>query len=593
MKREIGIILILLFTIGFVFAFSGSGSGSSEDPYQITTCTQLQEMDNNLTADYKLMQDIDCSSIENFESIGDWWSSQVFTGNLNGNSKTISNLTINSSSRYIGIFSDLRGDVNHLVLLNPTITSTSDGTAALAGRTDGAYIYDVNVLNATINGGYYVGALVGYNYNYSTITNCHSSGTITGTGIYAGGITGSNHVSTITNCDSNATVNGTEEVGGITGYNWGGTVIYSNFSGQVNSTIINAGGISGGTSGGTISQCYSTGDINGVSRVGGIAGRLVGTITNSYFTGTVSGTSEVGGLTSAFRSDSTITNSYSNGLVTFTSSGGGLIGSCDGGCGSITNSYWDTQTSGQETSAAGTAKTTSQLSQQSTYSSWDFSAIWTISEGSTYAYFDWQTENIPTVSETTYYSTGTFTSKTISLGSAKDFNLLNFSITEPSGTNVQFQLRSATSEVGLDSATWYGPTSTSDYYTTTGTTINSVHDGNSWVQWKGYLSGNGSATPTITDVNILTTNHIDSNAIFVGGSGTSRTWSTYSISQTLNSGSISWFYCTSWPCSSWTSLESTSGSLSGTSAYIYFRGLMSASSTNNSPSITQITINYE
>jgi hypothetical protein len=70
-----------------------------------------------------------------------------------------------------------------------------------------------------------------------------------------------------------------------------------------------------------------------------------------------------------------ITNSYASGaMVVHTNNAGGLIGSNSGGV--ITNSYWDTQTTGQATSSGGTARTTAQMRQQSNFTSWNFAATW-------------------------------------------------------------------------------------------------------------------------------------------------------------------------------------------------------------------------
>jgi len=65
-----------------------------------------------------------------------------------------------------------------------------------------------------------------------------------------------------------------------------------------------------------------------------------------------------------------------------------------------------------------------------------------------------------------------------------------------------FQIRTAATEAGLSSATWYGPTGTSDNYTTSGTDINSVHDGDRWIQYKAYFADTGTSTPTLSDVSI-------------------------------------------------------------------------------------------
>ena len=104
----------------------------------------------------------------------------------------------------------------------------------------------------------------------------------------------------------------------------------------------------------------------------------------------------------------------------------------------------------------------------------------------------------------TYYASGDLTSSTHDAGYDLDWDWLNiyFTISEPSGTDIKFQLRTAATEAGLSSATWYGPTGTGDYYTTSGTAINAVHDGDRWIQYKAYFSGPSDATPTLSDASI-------------------------------------------------------------------------------------------
>jgi len=104
----------------------------------------------------------------------------------------------------------------------------------------------------------------------------------------------------------------------------------------------------------------------------------------------------------------------------------------------------------------------------------------------------------------TYYASGDLTSSAHDAGDDLAWDWLNiyFTISEPSGTDIKFQLRSAATEAGLSAATWYGPTGTGDYYTTSGTAINSVHDGDRWIQYKAYFSGPGDYTPTLSDVSI-------------------------------------------------------------------------------------------
>ena len=56
--------------------------------------------------------------------------------------------------------------------------------------------------------------------------------------------------------------------------------------------------------------------------------------------------------------------------------------------GSVTGCFWDTQTSGQATSAGGTGKTTAEMQTASTFlpAGWDLVNIWGIEENQTYPY---------------------------------------------------------------------------------------------------------------------------------------------------------------------------------------------------------------
>jgi len=102
-----------------------------------------------------------------------------------------------------------------------------------------------------------------------------------------------------------------------------------------------------------------------------------------------------------------------------------------------------------------------------------------------------------------YYSSGTFISSAIDTGQSSNFTTLTFTISEPTNTDLKFQLRTASTSADLSPATWYGPTGTDDYYTTTDTAINSVHDGHRWIQYKAYfLTTDTSVTPTLSDITI-------------------------------------------------------------------------------------------
>jgi hypothetical protein len=133
------------------------------------------------------------------------------------------------------------------------------------------------------------------------------------------------------------------------------------------------GGLVGENFGGAITNSYATGNVTlvggGHDRVGGLVGSNYGSV-----------------LLDGITYDSTITNCYSTGRVSGYSYVGGLVGY---NLGTITSSYWDTETSGQSTSAGGIGKTTAEMMQKSTFANWDFVNIWAIKEGVSYPYFSY------------------------------------------------------------------------------------------------------------------------------------------------------------------------------------------------------------
>jgi hypothetical protein len=96
-----------------------------------------------------------------------------------------------------------------------------------------------------------------------------------------------------------------------------------------------------------------------------------------------------------------VINSYSTGNVTGQIQTGGLAGADDGG--TVSNSFWDMETSGQSTSAGGTGRTTAEMQDISTFTgaSWDIVTVptagyrdtgytWNIVDHATYPFLSWQ-----------------------------------------------------------------------------------------------------------------------------------------------------------------------------------------------------------
>ncbi len=249
-----------------------------------------------------------------------------------------------------------------------TGTVTSIGANTDVGGLVGSLAGTINTSYATgaVNGGgaYYVGGLVGIsNTAGNTISNSYATGAVTN-GVYDGGLVGGN-AEAITNSYATGAISGSE-AGGLAALN---------------------------EDGGTISGSYASGAINGGStQAGGLVAvnRAGSTISNSYATGYVSGNAEAtGGLVGT--NYGTLADVYATGAV-IASSGGGLVGLSETGA-TVTDGYWDTQTTGKAKSAGGgTGLTTSQL--QSGLPAGFSGAIWGTAAG-LYPYLKWQFSGTP------------------------------------------------------------------------------------------------------------------------------------------------------------------------------------------------------
>ena len=276
---------------GYVIPYTEDSSTSPTLYGVILTPTQLQNINTTgLSNDYVLGTNINLSGAS-FTPIGE---SSPFKGTFNGLGNTISNLIIGTSgSGYSGTYAGLFGQVG------------SGGTVENIGLLNES-IYDNNASGHT-------GGLVGY--NYGTVSDSYSTGSVSGTGYY---------------------------VGGLVGYNTnGGTVKYSYSTGSVSGGGLVGGLVGYNTNGGTVTDSYSTGSVKGTGYyVGGLVGYNTGTVSDSYSTGSVSGAGLVGGLVGY--------NNY----------------------GTVSDSYWDTTTSGRGSSSGGTGFTDAKMKNFAANTDW-------------------------------------------------------------------------------------------------------------------------------------------------------------------------------------------------------------------------------
>lgn len=195
-----------------------AGNGTETDPYIIATAAQLDEVRNFQSACFELSKDIDLSSYLNSNSSG-WTPIKDFTGKFDGKKHTIKGLWISLSSiGNVGLFANIQGfsDNKRASVSNLFVNISKKGITggSSVGGICGSLSYG-NIENCMVTGdisGYqYVGGIVGRNndnyYSSSIISQCASSGNITATKGYVGGILGYYDGScSIKNCYSIANV---------------------------------------------------------------------------------------------------------------------------------------------------------------------------------------------------------------------------------------------------------------------------------------------------------------------------------------------------------------------------------------------------
>ena len=270
------------------YVLDGSGYKST-----VTATTSTEGCGSSGCKGYELVRNLDFDDDQSYRSTankvawtaGSGWvpigdGDAGFTGIFEGNGYTLSNLTINTTTNYIGLF-------GYLPIRD-------------------AAIYGVGLLDVAVRGNLRVGGLVGW--NEGTIANSYSHGRVHGDR-NVGGLAGNNINGTIVNSYSSGQVIGRNQVGGLVGRNNNGTIRNSYSSSLVNGTHY-IGGLVGANYGFIINN-YSNGL---VSSIGNVAGSLVGwndrIIANSYSSGSVSGTGNfVGGLAAYNASRGMITNS--------------------------------------------------------------------------------------------------------------------------------------------------------------------------------------------------------------------------------------------------------------------------------------------
>lgn len=319
------IVFIVFFSvINLVNAFSGNGAGTENNPYLISNCSLLQEINLELNAYYSIINDINCSDTINWNNgtgfipLGNLQIFTNFSGNFQGNNYKIYNLyqyRINlGGNNFGGMFGFVdNGIINNIGLINVNITSDTSG-AVLIGR----------FLKGVVNNSFVKGYI-------------------------------------------------NETKGGMIGHMYDGAIIDNSFSElEIYSLYGNSGGLCADNDG-IIINSYSKSNIYGITNqdnwYGGLIGGMDGKLINSYSLSKIYNSNNGGGLFGYIENSSGTNYNFEMINSYFDKEFTNLNGS--------SYYYWDDSDEiinwGSEY-----GKTTNQMKNISTYENWDFINIWEI-----------------------------------------------------------------------------------------------------------------------------------------------------------------------------------------------------------------------
>ena len=228
-------------------SFMAGGDGTEANPYLISSAGDLQLIERNPSACYRVACD--------FDAYGYPVSIAEFSGTLDGDGHTISNLSVTSNHYYAGLFGNTTGaTVRNLKFYNPSVelNSANSSFGLISAYSVESHFEQIAVMGLEITGNSYVtplGGLVGMAAASTVISECLVDGSSISGGNTFGGLVGEMRTSSVVRASAvtDISLNGWREVGGIAG-------------------IVGTGCL--------VTDCYSRASVSAVSYAGGVVGRL-------------------------------------------------------------------------------------------------------------------------------------------------------------------------------------------------------------------------------------------------------------------------------------------------------------------------------
>ena len=333
-------LIALIFTVACGAASASeltlSGSGTADSPYLVGSASDWNALAAYMSdnTDYLTGKYVQITADIDFTDTG-VTAISTFGGNLDGNSKTLSGISVTLISQYTAALinvataeanihdlsvdgtvsssythcavavSQLYGTISNVTnyatfngygnsgsivsdAMGATVTDcVNKGTVTYSLSSSGGVIGSAtssSVVSGCVNEGTvsssstYLGGVIGSVTASSSATSCVNKGTVSSTGKYAGGVFGSTTAATITDCRNEGTFTSSAVyLGGVTG-NCGEGCVYENVGnlGTVQYTGSTAscymGGVIGETCYGTFTRCYNEGTVTSTKTCSHVAG---------------------------------------------------------------------------------------------------------------------------------------------------------------------------------------------------------------------------------------------------------------------------------------------------------------------------------
>lgn len=335
------------------------GAGTESDPYKLSTARELLAMKQVLVKEqmtyFKLMNDIDMSSIENWDPLNpdDPYDLGIV---FDGGGHSLKNLK-SKGKHYSSFFGVLYGKCYNVKFVDAEIEAVKDnsGSGVIGGYIGTAgkpgYVSDVTVSGSVTNNavGQPVGGLCG-TAREAQIENCKTSGLTVTNNVKSesvGGLCGNMNGATVRGCEADVkvvnnfgdgTVNGRTAAGGVAGRTISnvtniisGCVVRGTVEITKGTSNTYTGGIVGYevVAGAQIADCEVYATVKSVGeRVGGIVGHYEGgTLSGCKFYGEVNAATQfAGGIAGITSSASVIENCLSSGNIVCRNNVGGIVG---------------------------------------------------------------------------------------------------------------------------------------------------------------------------------------------------------------------------------------------------------------------------